>query len=317
MKEYSQYMSGFERHLRVLQGLSPATVTHYRRGIKKFFDFAGRRDRAVDSFARQDVERYLAHCFIAGNQNPTRGTKLIALRKFFRYLVYEEILSKDITSNIPMPKTRKKLIPNFTKKEILRLFGAIDIATEKGIRDASILILGVFCGMRIGEIIGLNVNDIIDDGKNIGINIIETKSGSRTVDLWKAPSLFIRQWMSIRLAQGAGKDAPFLIAYRKGDNARLRRPTPAGIDRFLKKLADAAGVKKPTIHMHMLRATHASDMRYIKGHDIFSIGKCLGHKFIGTTERYICDRDRKSKEYASLDAYWREFAHVWDEKIEH
>lgn len=316
-------MPGFERHLRVLEGLSPLTVKHYYQDIKKFFlvvtDRTGRSTRDVGSVTRQDIEEYLEHCFYRGNKNPTRLTKLIALRKFFRYLVYKKIIKEDPTIDIPRPKIRKGIVPKFTKKEILRLFAAIDITTEKGIRDVSILILGAFCGLRIGEIIRLNVNDIIDDGKTVDINIVDTKHGaSRMIEyLWKASSLFIRQWLAIRLDQGAGKDDPFLISFRKGDRSRLRRPTPCGIDRFLKKLAVAAGVVKPSIFMHMLRATHASDLRHIRGEDIFSIADHLGHRNIETTSRYVSARGRKSKEYPSLHLYWKEFAHVWSEQIEH
>ncbi|MBO1225027.1 MAG: tyrosine-type recombinase/integrase [Candidatus Scalindua sediminis] len=323
MKEYSHYIPGFERHMLILQGLSPLTAKHYRSNIKEFFlSVTGRPGQPagdVGNVIRQDVEDYLEQCFYRGNKNPTRLTKLIALRKFFRYLVYLKIIKEDPTAHIPSLKTRKGIIPKFTKKEILRLFGQIDITTEKGIRDTVILILGVFCGLRIGEILRLNISDIIDDGKTIDVNIIETKHGAnRTIEtLWKAPLLFVRQWLATRLSQGANKEAPFLIAYRKGDRPRLRRPTSAGIDRHIKKLAAAAGIRKADIYMHMLRATHASDLRHIKGHDVFSVADHLGHKNIETTARYVSSRGRKSKEYSSLAAYWREFGHLWDEQIEH
>ena len=86
---------------------------------------SGKSPATATSFAhttRQDVEAYLEHCFFIGNKNQTRLTKLIALRKFFRYLVYDNIVPEDITARIPRPKVRKGLVQKFTQAEILSLF---------------------------------------------------------------------------------------------------------------------------------------------------------------------------------------------------
>lgn len=319
MIDLNEHISGFERQMRQQEGLSDITVGSYCTKARVFLQWlAENRPAPVAPHIygrRQDVEAYLEHCFFIGNKNQTRLTKLTALRKFFRYLIREDIVPEDITVQILRPKTRRGTVQKFTQAEILGLFSAVNITTEKGIRDTVILILGAFCGLRIGEIIKLSLTDIIDTGKGaVDINVMGKFDSPRIVYLWKSPSLFIMQWLTVRLSQGAGPSAPFLVAYRKSDAPRQSRPTPAGIDKLIKKYAVAARIKKPIVTMHMLRATHASDLRFIRGYDVLAISQRLGHKDISTTQIYIPVRDRISREYPSLASYWREFNHVWETK---
>ncbi len=318
MIELREHVSGFERLLRSVEGKSEITIKSYCTKVEELFQWY-REDRSVpqidiSNIDRKDIESFLEYCYFQDNKNQTRLTKLIAIRRFWRYLVYEGVVKEDITAQIPRPKIRKGLVQKFTKEEILKLFAVMDLYTEKGLRDINILILGAFCGMRISEIIKLNMDDIIDDGNAIDINIIGKFDSPRTVYLWKSPSMFVRQWLAVRMSQGAGKNAPFLVSYRKGDNARTSRPAAPGIDTLLKKYAAIAGIRKQIVTMHMLRATHASDLRHIRGYDVFAIAERLGHKDTITTGRYIPVRDRISKEYPSLAVYWKEFNHIWEKK---
>lgn len=318
MNDLDKHILGFERHLRTQLGLKDITVSTYRKTVTDFFLWRSGQDsgRAVSCPRRQDVESYLEDCFYRrNNKNFTRSTKLTALRKFFWYLVREGVMEDNITDYISRPKTHRSFVRNFTREEILKLFSVIDPGTEKGLRDIVILILGAFAGLRIGEIIRLNVDDVIDEGGNVYVNIIKTKHGAnRVVKFWKAPSLFLLQWLTIRLSRGAGKDGPYLISFRKGDNPRASRPTAAGLNRLIKGYAIAAGIRKPVVTMHMLRATHASDLRHIEKYDVFAIAKRLGHIDIATTGRYIPAWDRVNKLYPSLAAYWRDFKQIGREE---
>ena len=317
MDEIDQHVTGFKRQMSQQEGLSGTTAASYCAKVKDFFKWLEATNNLfpAGSFVhatRRNVEAYLEHCFKIGNRNQTRLTKLTAIHKFYKYLIYEDIVTEDITVRIPRPKARKGLVQKFTQAEILKLFAVMDINTEKGLRDAVIFILGAFCGLRISEIKNLNMSDIVDDGGAIDINIVKTKhESSRTVYLWKSPSRYVNQWMAIRISQGAGKDSSLLVSYKRGDNASTLRPTSPGIDRILKRYATIAGIRKPVVTMHMLRATHASDLRYIKGYDVFAISQRLGHEDISTTQRYVPARGRINREYPSLAVYWKEFNHLW------
>jgi site-specific recombinase XerD len=298
---------GFERHLRVLQALSEKSIFSYRRTVEDFLKWSA--DKNLTELTRKDIEAYLEACYYRGNSNQTRLTKLIALQKFFRFLKYEDILDNDITAGIPSPKVWKKFAQRFTTAEVLKLFGAIDLSTSKGMRDVSIFILAVFCGLRIGEICRLTMNDVIDDGQTVYFNVVDTKfHSSRSVSLWKAPSMFIRQWFSTRISQGAKTSDPFLISFTR---RRCLCLTSSGISQIIKHYADKAGLRKIAIRAHMFRATHYDDLRHIKGFDIQAIAGRLGWKHTSTADRYISNRDRVSPIYASLAAYWHEFPGIW------
>ena len=316
-----KHIQGFSRHLLVLQALSGMTIQSYQAKISDFFAWyekkspdAGANNNSLLEISRKDIEAYLEYCFYKGNGNQTRFTKLIALKKYFRYLVYEGVMKEDITALIPSPKLSRKFVQKFSKEDVLAFFRVVNVATEKGIRDAVILILAAFCGLRVSEITSLNLNDIIDDGKSLDINVIDSKHNSnRVVYLWKAPSLFVRQWFSVRLSQNAKAGGPFLVSYRKSDKVKgtSNRLTSVSVNKLVKKCADMANMRKPRVHAHMFRATHASDLRSIEGYDIPAIAERLGHKHISSTDRYFPSRGRIHRKYRSLAAYWQEFTNLW------
>lgn len=334
--QINKHLSGFERHLRILQALSDKSIQSYRAKVEEFFNWkknnippvssqeithpvpSGHPSQEGIAFTRQDIEAYLEYCYYKGNGNQTRFTKLIALQKYFRYLVYERIIKEDVTAMIPRPKVSRKFVQKFSKDDVLGFFRVVNITTEKGLRDIVILILAAFCGLRVNEIIELSMNDIIDDGKSLDINVIDSKHNSnRVVYLWKAPSLFVRQWLSIRLTQGAKAGDPFLVSYWKSGKFRgdgTRRLTSVAIGKIVKRYAKMANIRKARVHIHMFRATHASDLRYIRGYDIAAIAQRLGHKHISSTDRYLPSRERIHREYRSLAEYWQEFTNLWTRK---
>lgn len=310
------HLDRWERHIRILQGLSERSVHIYRAKVEDFLAWLGSKGKTVPaSLERTDIEDYLEHCFYRGNSNATRLTKLVAIRKFIRYLVYEKILEADITSQIPSPRLPKHFIPTFTKPEILRLFAAINVRTERGIRDAVILILAVFAGLRLAEIHKLKIADISEDERNVDINILKSKHAKgRVVYLWRAPSQIVQRWISIRISQDARYQDPLFIPYRRTRPAGNTPLSTSGITKIFLTYVTAAGIRKPAPHLHMLRATHAEDLRHVQGYDTPAIAERLGHKNISTTDRYLPRRGRVHRIYPSLSAYWKDFATVWNKR---
>jgi len=316
--QINNHLAGFQRHLRVLHALSEQSIQQYQRAVEeclRWLDGKGIHD--IKDITRKDLEAYLEWCFYRGNSTRTRMVKLISLQRFFRYLKYEEIIERDIASEIPRPKIYQKFAQKFTKDEVLKIFRAIDINTEKGIRDVCIFIFAAFCGMRIGEISKVRMEDVID-GKPLYINVIDSKFHSyRSVSIWKATAVFINQWYSIRLAQGANSEDPFFISFRrrgwrKFTNTPQEKPLgSAAIGLLIKAYAKKAGLRRSAVRAHMFRATHYDDLRHIKGYDDQAIAGRLGWKHTSTADRYISNRDRVSGHYPSLAAYWSEFPNIW------
>jgi site-specific recombinase XerD len=311
------YLSGFQRNLRILHGLDPKSISAYTRFVEVFFEWLENNSLSerVEDITRKDLEGYLEWAYYKGNTNATRKTKLGALRRFFTYLVYEGVIKEDLAAMIPRPKIHKKCVQKFCKDEVLKLMSAVDITSEKGIRDICILILAAFCGLRIAEITGITLGDIIDDGRSLDVAVTGKFQKTRVVYLWKAPAECIRRLIIIRITQGAKEMDPLFMSYdrktRKLSGGRLA----AGIlGTILRRYADKAKIKKPRLNMHMFRATHASDLRAIKGYDIAAIAERLGHSNISTTDRYLPARGRIHRIYPSLSAYWSEFIYLWRDK---
>jgi integrase/recombinase XerD len=315
----TDYITGFERHLRILQALSEKSVRAYSRKVRDFCDWIASGERPTDPslITREDIEAYLEDLFYRRNSNPTRLTKLIAIRKFFRYLAYERIITDDVTARIPLPKIRRKFVQRFTREEILRIFSVIPMTTDKGLRDAVVIILAAFCGLRVGEIIGLTLHDIIEEGKSLDIQVTGKFDKPRRLYLWKVPSEILRSWLSLRINQGARAGDPLIISYRRGRNGSCAKGNPmttTALDDMVKQYAAAAAIRKPRISMHMFRASHASDLRHIQGYDTPAIAERLGHASIATTDRYIPTRGRIHHTYPSLSVYWKEFARIWENR---
>ncbi|MDP2167958.1 MAG: tyrosine-type recombinase/integrase [Thermodesulfovibrionales bacterium] len=312
------HLPAFERHLRVLKALSEASVSAYSAKVREFAGWLAGNALPAEpgSVARQTVEKYFEWCFYRGNSSPTRLTKLIALQSFFRYLVYAGVIERDPTADIPRPRLTRKFVQKFTREDILSMFRQCDITCEKGLRDACILVMGAMMGFRASEISSLCLNDLVDDGKNLDVLITETKHhASRTVYLWKAPARLLRQYYLVRLGHGAKGSDPFLVSYNHS-RPKGNRLTHAALDGLLKGLAKKAGLRKSTIKLHMLRATHASDLRHIRGYDTPAICERMGWSSLSSAEPYFPVRERVHKQYNSLHEYWIDFIKTWNKEAE-
>ena len=324
----NELLEKWGKHMRVLRGMTDKSVRSYRGYVVEFIDWykkayprpastmnASYGGVVFAQVRRQEIEGYLEHLFYdAGNSNSTRKTKLICLRSFWRWMLYEGVVPDDVTFGIPTPIVRSRLIQSFTRQEVIRMFSEVDIYSAKGMRDICILILLAFCGLRIGELCGLRLEDLADDGDYVRVHIPEDigkRGSSRVVDLWKAPSIFLRQWVAMRLSQGCTGSSSVMVSFRRGDLPTGNPLADRQVDRIVKEYADAARIRKPRITSHMFRATHASDLRYIRGYDIAAIAERLGHRNIATTDRYLPQRGRLKKEYASLREYWIDFEKIW------
>ena len=307
------YLEKWMKHMTILQGLSPKTVAAYIPKIREFYEWK-KTDGSSDTveFTREDIEGYLEWCFYKGNQNFTRNTKLTAIRKWTRFLLYERRIGQDVTADIPHPRVVRRFPQIFTKDEVLRLFSVIDIRTEKGLRDLVAFVAAAFLGLRIGEIINLNIGDIVEADtqkqSSLYFQIINSKfQNSRVVALWKAPALFVRQLLVLRASQGARLSDPFIVTYTKHGRFTGERISRDTLSYSLKHYARKAGLRK-RVFFHMFRSSHATALRSIANYDLPAIASRLGHRSVETTaQRYFASWERVKRTYPSLAAYWREF----------
>lgn len=309
------HLSSFRKHLLQHVGLKEASVNSYTQKVQEFIRWlkGNAYETAPEAVigARKRIEEYLEWCFRQSNSNVTRRTKLIALRRFFTYLIYDEVIPADPSERIPLPRPGKRKVRIFTQDEILRIFQQCDIETEKGLRDVAIFILAAFGGFRTSEICNFKIENIIEDGDTFYLQVEDSKfDESRIItNIWKVPQRFITAYANLRInSHGAAPDAPLVISYNKAGRPRGRKLTEGALDQLLKKLAVKAQIRKSRVNMHMFRSTHATDLRKIEGWEVESIAKRLGHMNIQTTaENYFGDWNPVRKKFSSLALYWKSF----------
>lgn len=311
-----EWLRDWEDTLKIQKGLEDSSVRVMIRRATEFLDYCAAEELNAAEISVVDVENYMKHLFYSKNANVTRAAKLSAVKGFYEHLVYRSAVEVNPAARAITPQVYSKPLQSFNRDDVLAMFSRCDIASPVALRNAVILTLGCFCGLRISEIIALRLCDVLSIDGMIDIAVqpyddyMPKRGSARTLRfLWKAPSRLVLRLVSLRIACDARAE-DLLIVSKSG-----RKMTESNVDTMLKKLAKAAGLRRVKVTTHMMRATFASSLRYIKGYDEFAIMRACGHRNLSTTARYIADRERITKEYPSLAAYWSGFNKLWEGEI--
>lgn len=287
----------YAMYLRNIRGLSAKTVDEYCLDLRTFFRFMKRfkgladKNMPLEDIAVKDVDAE----FIKGittydifefmnyvaddrnNMSSTRQRKSSSLKSFFKYLcVHEKILQENPTENLTPPK-KKKALPHFLSLEqSIELLNAVDGPDQE--RDYCILVLFLNCGMRLSELVGINMTDVIHN--NSTLRILGKGNKERIVYLNDACLSAIANYIKVRPKEGViDKNALFL-------SSRKRRISPKTVQFMVKKYLDKIGLSGPGYSVHKLRHTAATLMYRHGNVDIRVLQDILGHSNLGTTEIY-------------------------------
>jgi integrase/recombinase XerC len=229
-------------------------------------------DIGMEKVDRLAIRRYLSFLH-RRNKKSSIARKISTLRSFFKYLVREKLATCNPAKSVSTPKVEKPLPTTLTVDEAFRLMETPE--KKKGLRDRAILELLYSSGIRVGELVGLNLDQLDLDlgivkvmGKGRKERIVPV--GSKAIEALKA-YLEKRRILD-------GKEPLFL-------NSRGGRLTARSVGRLIKKYTKRSGIFR-RISPHTLRhsfATHLLDA----GADIREIQEMLGHASLSTTQRYI------------------------------
>lgn len=204
----------------------------------------------------------------------TRARKIATLRSFFNYLTTKvHLLDQNPIKDLDSPKLKKTLPKYLTLDESLELLENVDGPNRE--RDYCILTLFLNCGLRISELIGLNLNDIQGDA----LRVLGKGNKTRIVYLNDACKAAIDQYLAVRRPiKGKDENAMFITVR----NARISR---AAVHLLVKKHLSNAGLDSNEYSSHKLRHTAATLMLQ-NGVDVKSVQEVLGHEHLNTTEIY-------------------------------
>jgi tyrosine recombinase XerC len=281
--------------LRQNRNASPHTVAAYASDLAQFLDaIAGRAqlkpgDITVAHFDADAVRDFLGDLHRRGNSRASAARRLAALRSFARYLVRESKLADDPTMLVGAPKRAQSLPAHLGLEEMDRLLAAPDVSRPAGRRDRAILELFYASGLRLSEIVGLDLDDVNLTSRIV--RVLGKGNKERLVPFHPAAAEAIcamaldRNDSSLKLEvrsskldrHGRRRDPLFL-------SLRGARLTPRSVDRIVRRYAQAAGVRAG-ISPHALRHTFATHLLNA-GADLRAIQELLGHANLSTTQRY-------------------------------
>ncbi|MGI6559147.1 MAG: tyrosine recombinase XerC [Limnochordia bacterium] len=272
MRPIRHYLPAFLGYLQGERGASPHTIAAYERDLKQFFDFIDQwfpdTDGAVDV---QLLRWYLASLWRKGLARTTIGRKLAALRSFYRYLARMGAVSDPVALDLATPKKGQPLPKFLEKDEAQTLLTRPDTTTPLGLRDRAILETLYGGGLRVGELVDLNLTDL--DLKRGQLRVMG-KGRRQRICLVGQPALEALQvYLSKarpKLKSPRSEDALFL-------NSRGGRLTARGVQMIVGKYGP--------VSPHALRHSFATHLLE-GGADLRSVQELLGHASLSTTQIY-------------------------------
>jgi len=265
-----RYIKKFIRYLEIEKNYSPHTLLNYSLDLGDFGKFLGATP--LENVDYLSLRKYLATLKERSLQTRSLNRKLSALRSFFRFLTREGLLKSNPILVLSSPKMEKHLPQFLTEDEVKRLIEAAVPKDEGGLRDRAIMETFYSTGIRISELVGLNI-EAIDDISGI-VKVMGKGKKERIVPIGECALAAIRDYVEKRKKQAT---AVFL-------NKSGKRMTDRGVRNVIVKYVRLASIKHG-VSPHTLRhsfATHLLD----RGADLRSVQELLGHANLATTQIY-------------------------------
>lgn len=283
-------LDAFLDHLRVERALSANTLSAYGTDLTKFLRFAEARglSRGRDLDQRL-VSDWLSELKQSGLGPRSAGRHLSALRGFARFLVKEGELRTDPTRLAARPRLGRRLPRTLSEHELVRLIEAPDRTTSRGLRDRAMLSLAYAAGLRVSELVRLELGDI--DLKRGIVAAFGKGQKRRLVPLGEVALEHLSEYLAVRSkpktkrraaehhATGKHRATSALFVSPRGGHL-----TRQGFWKIVRQHAAAAGLRGP-VHPHKLRHSFATHL-LAGGADLRSVQAMLGHAVVATTEIY-------------------------------
>ena len=272
------YLEDFADYLTNERNLSRNTLEAYIRDVKMFYTYLQNHMQTIETVSKTTIITYLIYLQKDGKTTSTISRHLASIRSFFQFLVHNRTIEADPTLNLESPKVEKKLPSVLTKKEVEKLLQQPELTDAKGLRDKTMLELLYATGIRVTELISLDIEDV-----HLGDGLLSCKSGNgkiRTIPIGSFCLKYIKLFLdNYRDKLGSCQDEKALFLNFHGG-----RMTRQGFWKIIKHYTEKANINK-SITPHTLR--HSFAVHLIEnGADLQSIQEMLGHSDISTTQMY-------------------------------
>jgi len=269
-------LAAFLKRLATERRLSPHTIAAYEHDLRALLEFCEREQiaafPALDSFS---VRRFAAESHRRGLGARSVARRLSAVRTFLNYLIETGVVKNNAGVHVQAPKAPRRLPATLDADQVASLL-AISGDEPATLRDRAILELFYSSGLRLAELVGLNLGDV--DAADRTVRVLGKGSKARVVPVGKQALAALKDWLAVR-AELAKPGELALFVGRRGD-----RVSPRTVQKRVNEWAKRQGA--PTsVHPHMLRhsfATHVLE----SSRDLRAVQEMLGHASLSTTQIY-------------------------------
>jgi len=277
----------FINHLRVERGLSENTIQSYSRDLMRFFQFLEKRKLSPLLVTQDDIFEYVGTLSAVLSVRST-ARNISALKMFFRFLVSDGKIESSPARLLNTPKLEQRLPEILSQKEVELLLSTPDISKPLGQRDKAMLEVLYATGLRVSELVGLNISNINLDAGHV--RTVGKGSKERMVPMGSKALEALKDYLSDGRAGLLKKQSSSFLFL----NSRGRHMTRQGFWKIIKRYGLAAGIKK-VLTPHIMRHSFASHLLE-NGADLRSVQVMLGHADISTTQIYThITRERLKK----------------------
>ena len=282
-------LGAYDAYLQLEKGLSENTRISYREDVDKLLGYLAGEPRTLRSVTLDDLQNFFASLHDLGIAPSSQSRIVSGLKSFFRYMKLEGYIDDNPAILLEKPRTGRHLPEVLTVDEIDAMISCIDMSTMEGRRNRAIVETLYGCGLRVSELVNLDLAHLFLDDEYI---VVRGKgSKERVVPIDGVAIEEIDRWMSDRanIDLKPGEESMLFVSKRG------RRLTRVMIFYIIRRLCELAGIRKE-ISPHTLRHSFATHLLE-GGANLRAIQQMLGHESITTTEIYLhVDRTQLRKE---------------------
>lgn len=268
----------YENYLVKIKKASGNTIASYMRDIRQFTDWISKNSqKSVLDVKQQSIREYLIYLDKCGKSNATASRCIASLKNFYAYLMASGFVEKNPVNNIHIEREEKKLPQILTGREIELLLSQPVCSDAKGFRDKAMLELLYATGIRVSELISLNLDDV-----NLEQGVIKCSQAKKTRSIPLYPAALKALKIYLRdVRESMLEDSSEIALFVNVNGSRMSRQ---GFWKILKHYQETAHIEKE-ITPHTLRHSFAVHLLE-NGADLDSLKELMGHCDISSTQMY-------------------------------
>ncbi len=273
----------FEQYLREVKQASENTVQSYRRDLMQMITYLEEKEiREAAKVTKTSLHGYILHMEEQGKAATTISRMMAAMKAFFNYECMQACIRRNPAESLHAPKVEKKAPVILSVDQVSALLAQPSGQTPKEIRDKAMLALLYATGIRVSELIGIQMEDI---NMNIGFLVCRDGERERTIPFGRSAKAVLEEYLEHarnELLRGKGSDY-FFVNCTGGAMSRQ------GFWKIIKYYGEKAGIEED-ITPHTLRHSFAAHL-IARGADMRAVQTILGHSDMATTQMYAAYRE--------------------------